>query len=166
MWLQKGGMGGNFTEYLQANLVSTEKLLVAAKQTKVKRFIYTRHAVWFSKHPICSGTESAALLHRKTFSPMPPPKLWRKKLCSLQITNQVCERSPYGPIWSGEQAIHIYCPGWWLVIRQENLKLWGMEKTGVDLTHVDNVVHAHLCAFESMKVNASLGGKSLFHWAE
>ena len=32
----------------------------------------------------------------------------------------------------------------------------------MDLTHVDNVVHAHLCAFESMKVNASLGGKAYF----
>ena len=40
-------------------------------------------------------------------------------------------------------------------------KIVGNGKNKVDLTHVDNVVHAHLCAFESMKVNASLGEKPI-----
>jgi len=46
--------------------------------------------------------------------------------------------------------------------RAGKFKIVGNGKNKVDLTHVDNVVHAHLCTLESMQVNASLGGKAYF----
>jgi nucleoside-diphosphate-sugar epimerase len=41
-------------------------------------------------------------------------------------------------------------------------KVVGDGKNQVDLTHVDNVVHAHLCALQAMVSEPSLGGKAYF----
>ena len=46
--------------------------------------------------------------------------------------------------------------------RQGKLKKVGEGANRVDLTHVDNVVHAHICAFRSMLANPALGGKAYF----
>jgi nucleoside-diphosphate-sugar epimerase len=139
----KAGMGGNFTEYLQANLVSTEKLLVAAKQAKVKRFIYTSTpSVVFSKHPICNGTESLPY-STENFSPYATTKAWAEKAVLLADNK------------SGMRTIAL----------RPHL-VWGAGDPHllprVIARHQDNVVHAHLCALESMQVNASLGGKAYF----
>ena len=158
----KAGMGGNFTEYLQANLVSTEKLLVAAKQAKVKRFIYTSTpSVVFSKHPICNGTESLPY-STENFSPYATTKAWAEKAVLLADNKSGMRTIALRPhlVW-GAGDPHLLPR---VIARHQagKFKIVGNAKNKVDLTHVDNVVHAHLCALESMQVNASLGGKAYF----
>ena len=46
--------------------------------------------------------------------------------------------------------------------RAGKLKIVGDGKNRVDLTHLDNVVHAHLCALRSMVSDRQLGGKAYF----
>ena len=46
--------------------------------------------------------------------------------------------------------------------QKRKLKIVGEGNNQVDLTHVDNVVHAHILAFDALVEGSPLGGKSYF----
>jgi len=158
----KAGVGGRFTEYLDANVVSTEKLLEASKQAKVKRFIYTSTpSVVFTKLPIRNGKESLPY-STENFSPYATTKALAEKSVLRADERSGMRTIALRPhlVW-GAGDPHLL-PRVIARHKARKFKIVGNGKNKVDLTHVDNVVHAHLCALESMLLDPSLGGKSYF----
>ena len=158
----KAGVGGRFQEYLHANLTSTEKLLAAAKQAQVKRLIYTSTpSVVFSKFPICNGDESLPY-SSENFSPYATTKAWAEKAVLSANDRSGMQTVALRPhlVW-GAGDPHLLPR---VIARHKagKFKVVGDGKNQVDLTHVDNVVHAHLCALQAMVSEPSLGGKAYF----
>jgi len=158
----KAGVGGKFQEYLDANHTSTEKLLVASKKSKVKRFIYTSTpSVVFSKFPICNGDESLPY-SSENFSPYATTKAMAEEAVLSANDRSGMRTIALRPhlVW-GEGDPHLLPR---VIARHKTgrFKVVGDGKNKVDLTHVENVVHAHLCALEAMVSEPSLGGQAYF----
>jgi nucleoside-diphosphate-sugar epimerase len=158
----KAGMGGKEEDYRLANLVATELLLKTCQSRGVSRFIYTSTpSVTFSRKPICGGDESLPYSNENISS-----YAWTKSLAEQKVLS-ANDRSGMRTlalrphlIW-GAGDPHLL-PRVISRHRRGKLKRVGDGKNKVDLTHIDNVVHAHLCAFESMISDPALGGRAYF----
>ena len=158
----KAGVGGRYEEYKRANLSATEQLLQACTQNGVERFIYTSTpSVAFSTAPIRGGDESLPY-SKEVFSAYASTKaLAEQAVLSLHdpAGMRTLALRPH-LIW-GRGDPHLL-PRVISRHRCGKLKIVGDGKNRVDLTHVENVVHAHLCAFRSMDENPALGGSAYF----
>ena len=158
----KAGVGGRYEEYKLANLIATEQLLLACSQMEVSHFIYTSTpSVSFSTRPIRGGDESLPY-SKEVFSPYASTK-------ALAEQSVLSAHNPKGMrtlalrphlVW-GHGDPHLL-PRVISKHRAGKLKIVGDGKNRVDLTHLDNVVHAHLCALRSMVSDRQLGGKAYF----
>jgi len=158
----KAGIGGKYEEYRLANLVATEKLLQACQQQEVERFIYTSTpSVTFSIDPIRGGNENLPYSKEK-FSPYASTKaLAEQAVLSTDQPNRMRTLALRPHLIWGAGDPHLL-PRVIGSHRQGKLKRIGKGENRVDLTHVDNVVHAHTCAFRAMLDNPLLGGKAYF----
>ena len=158
----KAGVGGKYADYFHANVLSTENLLHAAKQCGVRRFIYTSTpSVVFAKSSICNGNESLPY-STENFSPYATTKALAEK-CVLDADDPSGMRTialrPHLVWGSGDPHL---LPRVIARHRAGKFKIVGDGTNKVDLTHIENVVHAHLCAFDAMIADASLGGRKYF----
>ena len=158
----KAGIGGRYEEYRLANLVATERLLQACQQKGVERFIYTSTpSVTFSIGPIRGGDESLPYFE-ENLSPYASTKaLAEQAVLGADQSNQMRTLALRPHLIWGTGDPHLL-PRVIARHRQGKLKKIGKGKNLVDLTHVDNVVHGHVCAFRAMLSNPSLGGKAYF----
>jgi len=158
----KAAVGGSYESYRQANLTGTENLLSASSEIGVTKFIYTSTpSVAFSTEPIRGGNESLPY-SKENFSPYASTKALAEKAVLSYNNTQGMRTIALRPhlIW-GEGDPHLL-PRVISRHRAGKLKIVGDGKNLVDLTHLDNVVHAHLCAFQAMTVDSLLGGKAYF----
>ena len=158
----KAGVGGSYESYRQANLTATENLLRASTEIGVTKFIYTSTpSVAFSAEPIQGGNESLPY-SKENFSPYASTKALAEQAVLSYHNTQGMRTIALRPhlIW-GEGDPHLL-PRVISRHRSGKLKIVGNGKNLVDLTHLDNVIHAHLCAFQSMSADSLLGGKAYF----
>lgn len=158
----KAGMGGRYEDYKLANLVATVQLLQTCKSIGVERFIYTSTpSVTFSTDPICDGNESLPYSQEKFSSYASTKALAEQAVLATDQPNRMRTIALRPHLIWGSGDPHLL-PRVISRHRLGKLKKVGEGKNRVDLTHVDNVVHAHLCAFEAMLTNPTLGGKAYF----
>ena len=158
----KAGVGGSYESYRQANLTATENVLRASAEIGVTKFIYTSTpSVAFSTEPIRGGNESLPY-SKENFSPYASTKALAEQAVLSYHNSQGMRTIALRPhlIW-GKGDPHLL-PRVISRHRAGKLKIVGDGKNLVDLTHLDNVIHAHLCAFQSMTADGSLGGKAYF----
>lgn len=158
----KAGVGGRYETYRQANLIATEYLLKACQEFGVSKLIYTSTpSVAFSTEPIRGGDESLPY-SREVFSPYASTKALAEQAVLAAHNPSSMRTIALRPhlIW-GEGDPHLL-PRVISRHRAGKLKIVGEGKNMVDLTHLDNVVHAHLCAFRSMVSRDDLGGNAYF----
>lgn len=158
----KAGVGGRYETFRQANLTATENLLQASRQNGVTQFIYTSTpSVTFSTLPIRGGDESLPY-SREVFSPYASTKaLAEQAVLSEHNTNGMRTLALRPHLIWGMGDPHLL-PRVISRHRAGKLKIVGDGENLVDLTHLDNVVHAHLCALRSMLTNNLLGGHAYF----
>lgn len=148
----KAGIWGPYKDYYEANVLGTMAILKAAEIHHIPHIIYTSTAsVVFNKKDIQKGDES-----------MPYGKKW---LCHYAKTKAIAEKkvltSPTASIKTIALRPHlIWGPGDPHLFprlieksKKHQLRQIGHQDPWVDLTHVDNVVHAHLLAYEALQKN-------------
>jgi len=145
------GIWGAYASYYQANVLGTRHLLDAAIRAGVPHFIYTSTpSVVFNGQSIVRGSED-----------LPYATRW---LCAYAQTKAIAEQSVLIAARAGAiQALSLRPHLIWgpgdphlfprLIKRSQQKKLVqvGNAENWVDLTHIDNVVHAHLLALKALE---------------
>lgn len=158
----KAGVWGKYSDFYSSNVTATRNILSACKKYKVNKLIYTSTpSVVFSGQPIVSGTES--LPYGSTGL-----SAYAETKCIAE--HEILEANDPGKlntialrphlIW-GEGDPHLL-PRVIDRHKKGKLRIVGEGENKVDLTHVDNVVHAHICAMEALVKNTTLGGNAYF----
>jgi nucleoside-diphosphate-sugar epimerase len=158
----KAGVSGNYSSYHSANYQATLNVLEGCLSSGVPRLVYTSTpSVTFSGKPIRAGTESL---------PYAKDKVSYYSLTKAMAEKAVLEAHDSGKlqtlalrphlVW-GEGDPHLLPR---VISRHKagKLKIVGDGKNQVDLTHVDNVCHAHLCAMKTLFEDGDAGGKAYF----
>ena len=157
----KAGIDGRYNDYYTANYLGTKNILNLAKDIGVKYFIYTSSpSVVFSGKPISDGNEKLSYVSNRV-SPYSHTKALAEEAV-LHANNNTFLSTSLRPhlIW-GENDPHLLPK---VISRHKNgkLKIVGEGNNQVDLTHIDNVVHAHILAFDALLEGYPLGGKAYF----
>ena len=158
----KAGVGGSYREYQLANFHATQNLLEKCLESEVKLFIHTSTpSVVFSTRPICGGNESLPY-SKENFSPYASTKALAEKAVLAANNFEGMRTLALRPhlVWGSEDP-HLL-PRVVARHRAGKLRIVGNGKNLVDLTHVENVAHAHLCALNAMRSDPFLGGKPYF----
>jgi len=158
----KAGIWGPYSEFFNANVIATRKILKACQYYRIPKLIYTSTpSVVFSEKPIQNGTE-ALPYGKNEFSPYAQTKsMAEQEVLEAHLPGklQTIALRPH-LVW-GKGDPHLLPR----VIQRHKagkLKIIGDGMNQVDLTHIDNVAHAHICAMKAMLLNQNLGGKPYF----
>ena len=157
----KAGIDGDYKDYYAVNYLGTQNLLKVSKRMGVKFFIYTSSpSVVFSKKPIANGKEDLPYVS-SNLSPYSLTKAMAEKevLLSNDSSFSTLALRPH-LVW-GEGDPHLLPK----VINRHKagkLRIVGEGINRVDLTHIDNVVHAHIMALNSLVSGGPVSGKSYF----
>lgn len=152
--------GQNFSIYTQNNIEATQKLLEAARGSRIKKFIYASSSSVYGHCPELPMSETSPLY---PFSPYGVTKLAAEQLCVLYFKNYglpcVSLRlfTVYGPGQRPDMAFHKF----FKAIREDKqIRVFGDGKQTRDFTYVDDVVQAHLSALEKGKIGETynIGG--------
>ena len=158
----KAGIDGPFKEYYTANFLATQNLLKVSKEQGVRFFIYTSSpSVVFSGKPISNGKEDMPYISSR-MSPYSLTKAMAEKEVLNANSNGIFSTIALRPhlIW-GEGDPHLL-PKVISRHRSGKLKIVGNGQNHVDLTHIDNVVEAHIAAFNNLAEGSPIGGNAYF----
>ena len=158
----KAGVAGAYSSYHSANYQATLNILESCLSNSIPRLVYTSTpSVTFSGKSIRAGTESLPYV--------------KDRVSFYAITKAMAEQAvleAHDPgkfqtlalrphlVWGAgdphllPRVIHRH--------KQGKLKIIGKGDNQVDLTHVDNVCHAHLCAMKALLEDKNAGGKAYF----
>ena len=138
--------GQRFEVYANANILSTQKLLEAAKRKSLKRFVYSSSSSVYGSIEIMPTPEEAPL---QPLSPYAVTKLAGEHLCELYRINYqvpvVVLRyfTVYGPKPRPDQAVCIFTRA---LIEENKIQMYGDGEQLRGMTYVDDVVRANLLA--------------------
>ncbi len=158
----KAGVGGNFEEYRLANLVATRRLLDHCRGSGVSLFIHTSTpSVTFSTDPIRGGDESLSYSTEKFSAYATTKALAEQEVLRANDASGMRTIALRPHLVWGDGDPHLL-PRVVSRHRAGRLRIVGDGTNQVDLTHLDNVTHAHLQALRAMLANPALGGKPYF----
>lgn len=135
-----------FSEYLSCNVLVTQRLLEAVRDTSVQRVVYASSSSVYGNAPRYPTTESDL---PQPHSPYGVTKLAAEQLCNLYAVNYgvpaVSLRyfTVYGPRQRPDMAIHRLIES---ALQQQPFPLFGDGTAVRDFTFVDDVVDANLAA--------------------
>lgn len=153
--------GESFQDYVQTNILATQHLLEAAKDSQVQKFVYASSSSIYGK---TEGSTPESTLPRP-LSPYGVTKLAAEQLCHLYAdhygipTIALRYFTVYGPKQRPDMAFHKFIKA---VLSDEPIQVYGDGKQTRDFTYIEDVVEANLLAAQSevsgMELN--IGGKS------
>ena len=158
----KAGVGGSYSSYYAANYLATVNLLKSCLACRIPRMVFTSSpSVVFSGGSIRNGNESLAYVKSNLSSYATTKALAEGAVLEAHSPGifQALALRPH-LVW-GEGDPHLLPK----VIKRHKagkLRIVGNGENRVDLTHIDNVCHAHLCAMETLLENKAVGGKAYF----
>jgi nucleoside-diphosphate-sugar epimerase len=143
------GVWGPAQDFHRINVEGTRNLLNAARESGVPRFVFTSSpSVVFNGGDLADVDESAPLC---TEAPSPYPvskaQAEREVLAAHSPNFATVALRPHLVIGPGDQNL---VPRVIAQARRGKLKIIGSGRNRVDLTHIDNVVDAHLSAEQSL----------------
>lgn len=140
--------GENFSIYIKNNIEATQKLLEAAKNSRIKKFIYASSSSVYGFCPDLPMSETSSLY---PFSPYGVSKLAAENLCFLYFKNYnvptVSLRffTVYGPGQRPDMAFHKFFKA---IAEDKQITVYGDGKQTRDFTYVDDIIEAN---FSSLK---------------
>ncbi len=157
----KAGIWGSYMDYYEANVRGTENVVYACRQKKIKWLIYTSSAsVVFNGSDINGSDESLPYPSR------PLSHYTATKALAEQYILKVCSSSlktialrPHIVLGPGDNHL---LPGLLAQARAGKLRQIGAGRNRVDISFIDNVVAAHLCALKTIIENPEVAGKAFF----
>ncbi len=158
----KAGVWGKYEDFYKSNVNATENILKACEIFEIPRLIFTSTpSVVFSNNPISNGKESLPYC--------------KSRLSPYAETKAIAEQKVLGANSKGKlQTIALRPHLVWgkgdphllprVIARHASgkLKIVGDGINLVDLTYVENVTHAHICAMSTIIKNSSADGQAFF----
>lgn len=157
----KAGIWGPFQEYYSINVLGTLNVLAACQKSGVKNLVYTSTpSVVFDGHDLCGADETLPYSS--------------KPLCAYAATKILAEqhvlRHNSEQLRTAAIRPHlVWGPGDNSLIprlitrgREQSLRIIGDGKNQVDISYIDNVVHAHLLAEENLAGKGTAAGHAFF----
>ena len=144
----RASWGQNFKIYTDNNILATQMLLEACRESSVKKFVYA------SSSSVYGDTKDLPMRESSLPCPVSPygvSKLAAEHLCHLYYKNfgipAVSLRyfTVYGPRQRPDMAFHRFFR--W-TIEDKPLQLYGDGEQSRDFTHVDDIVEANWLCFE------------------
>lgn len=138
----RASWGRNFSVYTENNIQATQRLLEAAKDSPVKKFVFASSSSVYGLCPELPMKETSPL---KPFSPYGVSKLAAELLCSLYFKNYgvptVSLRyfTVYGPGQRPDMAFHKFFRS---IIEKKPITIFGDGSQTRDFTYIDDVVEA------------------------
>jgi 2-alkyl-3-oxoalkanoate reductase len=160
----KVAMWGRWQDFYQTNVVGTQNIVEAMKEAGSRKLIYTSTpSVVFSNHDHQGAgpdtpypaldefqsryAKSKAMAEQYVLGEHNPPSL---------LTVAIRPHLIFGP---GDKNL---IPRLVSKARKGRLRRVGDGKNLVDVIHVRNAVHAHLCAFDRLENDSIIGGRAYF----
>jgi UDP-glucose 4-epimerase len=144
--------GENFTVYTENNISATQKLLEAAKESRVKKFIFASSSSVYGLCPELPMTETSPLL---PFSPYGVSKLAAEHLCQLYFKNfgvpAISLRffTVYGPGQRPDMAFHKFLKA---ATEDTSVSVFGDGRQTRDFTYISDIVDATFQCLDYGKV--------------
>lgn len=157
----RSSWGKSFDNYVNHNILATQRILESAKENSVSKFVYASSS---SVYGVTHGSTSEELLPRP-HSPYGVTKLSGEQLCNLYAANYgvptVALRyfTVYGPGQRPDMAFHKFIRA---ILRGESIPVYGDGSQSRDFTYVDDIVEANLLARDHDLTGQvfNIGGKS------
>jgi nucleoside-diphosphate-sugar epimerase len=141
----KAGVWGPYDDFYAANVRGTENVIAACRSAGISTLVYTSSpSVVFGGHDM-EGVDESALLPERHASHYSATKAIAERavLAAGDANLRTCALRPH-LIW-GPRDNHII-PRILKRAKQGRLRIVGDGTNRVDVTYIDNCVHAHLCA--------------------
>jgi len=138
----RSSWGSDFSVYTKNNIEATQKLLEAAKNSPVKKFIYASSSSVYGAYSELPMSEKNSL---HPYSPYGVTKLAGENLCSLYFNNfgihTVSLRffTVYGPGQRPDMAFHRFFKA---IINDKQIPVFGNGKQTRDFTYIDDIIKA------------------------
>lgn len=158
----KAGIDGKYNDYYASNYFATKRLLEACKFSNIRHFIYTSSpSVVFSKKQSFAGADEKLPYVTSKISPYAQTKAIAEQEV-LKSNNNNFKTIALRPhlVW-GTGDPHLLPK----VISRHikgSLRIVGDGHNQVDLTHIDNVTHAHVVTMNALVSGKPIGGKPYF----
>jgi len=145
----RASWGEDFEIYSDNNIMGTQKLLEAAKENDIKKFVYA------SSSSVYGDTDNLPMKETNRLQPVSPygvSKLAAENLCYLYYKNfnvpAVSLRyfTVFGERQRPDMAFHIFIKA---ILEDKKLTIFGDGKQSRNFTHVDDIVKANILAAES-----------------
>ena len=145
----RASWGEDFEIYSDNNIMGTQKLLEAAKESNIKKFVYA------SSSSVYGDTDNLPMKETNRLQPVSPygvSKLAAENLCYLYYKNfnvpTVSLRyfTVFGERQRPDMAFHIFIKA---ILEDKKLTIFGDGKQSRNFTHVDDIVKANILAAES-----------------
>lgn len=144
----RASWGRSFGVYTRHNIDATQKLLEAAKDTSLKKFIFASSSSVYGVCPDLPWTETSPL---SPHSPYGVSKLAAEHLCSLYFRNYgvptVSLRffTVYGPGQRPDMAFHKFFKA---ILQSEPIPVFGDGSQTRDFTYIDDIVAGNIAALK------------------
>ena len=156
------GVWGPAAEFHQVNVAGTANLLAAARAAGVSRFVYTSSPSVVYSGGDLRGTDESAPLCTAAPCAYPTSKATAERLVAAANTDdfRTVALRPH-LVWG--PGDHHLVPRVVSLARAGRLRIVGDGRNRVDLTHIDNVVAAHLLAERALAAPAApAAGRAYF----
>ena len=144
----RASWGRSFEMYTDNNVLATQRLLEAAKDLPIKRFVFA------SSSSVYGDAESIPVTERETPRPVSPygvTKLAAENLCRLYYKNFGVQTvslryfTVYGPRQRPDMAFHKFIKA---MVREEPIPVFGTGEQTRDFTFIEDAVAANVLAME------------------
>lgn len=157
----RSSWGESFQDYSKMNILATQLILEAAKNSDIKKLVYASSSSIYGK---TEGSTSETTIARP-LSPYGVTKLAAEQLCHLYADNYGVPTislryfTVYGPKQRPDMAFHKFIRA---VLRNEAIQVYGDGTQSRDFTYVEDVVEANLQAAQAdaAGIAVNIGGKS------
>jgi UDP-glucose 4-epimerase len=158
----RGSWGEEFNIYVDHNILATQRLLEAARQADIKKFIFASSSSVYGNVDRLPMQEEMPL---RPYSPYGVTKLAAENLCHLYHDNfglpTVALRyfSVYGPRQRPDMAFNRFIRA---ILQDQELPLYGDGQQTRDFTYVQDIVEANLLAMQAPSTGQpfNIGGGS------
>ncbi|MCZ6865265.1 MAG: NAD-dependent epimerase/dehydratase family protein [Candidatus Dadabacteria bacterium] len=158
----RASWGQKFDQYVQNNILGTQRLLEACKNRRVEKFIYA------SSSSVYGDTDELPIHENSTTNPVSPygvSKLAAEHLASLYFksygvpTVSLRYFTVYGPRQRPDMAFHKFITA---VINGDKIEVYGTGEQTRDFTFIDDVVQGNIQAFRNARAGEvyNIGGGS------
>ena len=165
------GVWGPEADFIRVNVEGTRNVIAACRDTGVQRLVYTSSPSVVYHGGDLSGVDESAPLCTKAPCAYPPSKAAAERLVGEAHSKELATVSlrPHLVWGPGDKNV---VPRVLALARKGRLKIVGSGRNKVDVTHITNVVDAHLLAEQALGVSslidykppgaAPIGGKAYF----